>query len=293
MAVAAFSAAIAAINSIQRSPELIDDELLAESERADRLVEELHATADPLVRALMSTPDPKDDRQGLLRAAHAAADWVDSKTAGGSDQRVERYRQWLIGLREHAADLLRVRQSYLEWSAAQPGMAPWPVRSAAVTTLALGRRAGLTAAFNADAVTAAMRALGPRLLLTLAEDFLSVPPDRAAWAQLLIAMDEVACWAGATAGHGVPTEFTESACGVLLEVAGHPELAHWAITRLPVHRLSRANREELAGLLAARAELMPFDWLAESDQLATTTVEVAYLRTLDAVAAEAWPGEWD
>lgn len=44
-----------------------------------------------------------------------------------------------------------------------------------------------------------------------------------------------------------------------------------SVARL-LQRTSGAGHE-LAALLADRAEVMPFDWLPEADQLATTTVE--------------------
>lgn len=296
MAEDAYGAAMAAIEGIDsgllRTWADYEAGLITTSEVRDGSVELLYATAEPLVAAIMAAPDPRDDFEALFRAARGAADRVEARLGGEPDQRIDRFRRWLSGLVHRADDLLHVKSEVAGWADAQPRLAPLALRSAAVATLTRGRRAGTTPDFNAEAVTTAMRALGPRLLVTLAEDFLaSDPPDRAAWDQLLVALDEVACWAAATAGHGVPFEFAERACAVLLEVAGHPELTHWAVARLPVHRLSRADRAELGVLLSDRAEVMPFDWIPEADQLATATVEVAYLRTLDAVGGQEWPGQ--
>lgn len=282
---------------LRKCRQLYEDGLITAAELGAQFNYSLNRLAVSLDAALMSAPDPRVDLIVLVEGALRIADLVKSlaevnnrtvvdKVSAGA----EYLRSWVRRRVAFAEESVRMLATVSAWESMEPHLASPRLREAAVATLTASWLTGALEQFQARAVRAAMGALGPRLVVDLAEEYLthhvnSLPR----WGQLLVAMDELAAWAAATDSLGVPDVFRTRSVATLIELAGHPELTEWATMRLPLHRLSQADCRELAQLLADRGEVMPIDWISEPDQWATQAVEVAYLRSLDRARAT-WPG---
>jgi hypothetical protein len=300
MAIEAYAAAEQAVEDTlakcQAVADRVDDGLLRPLEAVGWVNELMLDLLGILDDAFTSSPDPRDDTNGLVRCARQAledvvgvledhpsiplrtADTVRS-TIGSVESRLA-----------HADEVVRLVAVVISWEHATPALAPLRVRRQALDALDDATQMRLQGGFVTRMVRAGLRALGPRWAVNLAAHYLDQHvTDREYWGLVIMALDELSAWSAATELHGIPEEFQRRAVSSLIEVAGHPELTEWAINRVPLHRLSTADRRELSGLLLDRYEVMPTDWISDIQEDATEALEVAYLRALEQ-AALSWPG---
>jgi hypothetical protein len=239
--------------------------------------------------AFTSAPAPRDNNSGLVARTRAALEDI----AGMLDDRAAipsltsdavRRAHWFIESRVgHADDVIRMVVVVISREQATPVLAPLRVRQKAVEALNEAIRMQPLGGCMTRMVRAGMGAF-------IAEHHLDRHlTDRAVWDLVLIAMDEVSAWAAAPDPHGVPEEFRPRASSALIEIAGHPEVTKWAVTRVPLHRLFLSDRREPEELLADRYEVMPIDWVSDAAVDGTQAIEVAYLRALEETSA-GWPG---
>lgn len=187
--------------------------------------------------------------------------------------------------------MVRLVATAISWEETTPALAPLRVRRHAIQTLEQTAQMSLQGSFMARMVHAGLRAFGPRWAVDLAATYLERHlSDSSYWDLVLAAMDELAAWAAATDLHGIPPEFQRRAISALIEIAGHPELTQWAVSRIPLHRVSMADRRDLSELLSDRYEVMPLDWVSDTQEEGTLTIEVTYLRALEQAQAS-WPGD--
>jgi hypothetical protein len=246
--------------------------------------------------AFTSAPDPRDNPSGLvahtLQRLEEIAALLDNHPAipTGTSHAALR-TSWFIESRVAQADeVVRMIVVVISWEQATPALAPLRVRRQALASLDEATQMVLKGGFLARMVRAGMRAFGPRWAVNLAAHYLDQHlTDRSYWDLVLVAMDEISAWAAATDLHGIPDEFQRRAISALIEIAGHPDLTEWAVSRIPMHRLSQADRRELGELLADRYEVMPIDWVSDTQEDGTVAIEVAYLQSLERTVAS-WPG---
>jgi hypothetical protein len=267
-------------------------------EEAEGWVNELVLSMlEALDDAFTSSPDPRDDPGGLVHRAGEAANEIERlfdehpglllRTPSG----VAGARGFLASRVDHADEVVRLVAVIAAWEDTAPALAPLRVRRRATETLDQAARMRLRGGVLERMVRAGVRAFGPRWTVNLAGTYLDRHvEDEAYWGLVLVAMDELSAWAAATELHGVPPEFQRRAISALIEIAGHPELTQWAVSRIPLHRVTRADRRELAELLQDWYEVMPVDWISEAQQDGTVSIEVTYLRALEEADAS-WPGD--
>ena len=189
-----------------------------------------------------------------------------------------------------ADNAVRMARGVISWEHVTSASSPFRAARHALKGFEEALRMTLQGGFLARMVRAGMRAFGPRWAVNLAAHYLDQHlTDRSYWDLVLVAMDELSAWAAATDLHGIPDEFQRRAISVLIEIAGHPDLTEWAVSRIPMHRLSRADRRELSELLADRYQVMPIDWVTDTQEDGTVAIEVAYLQSLERTVAS-WPG---
>lgn len=246
--------------------------------------------------AFTSAPDPREDTSGLVARTRAALEEVasmldDRPTVPGPTADTVRSGIRFIEKRvAHADDVVEMVGVVISWEQAPPVLAPLRVRRQALEELDRAFRMRLQGGFLTRMTRAGMGAFGPRWAVNLAAHYLDqYLTDREYWDLVLAAMDELSAWAAATQLHGVPPEFQRRAISALLEIAGHPELTEWGINRVPLHRLSLADRRELAELLSDRYAVMPINWVSDAQDDGTEALEVAYMRALEQTATS-WPG---
>lgn len=237
--------------------------------------------------ALTSSPDPRDDLLALVESADQSL--ARAGRLPGHEQDATRWRQWLRAREAKSAEVFRLMAVKAAWDDLEPTLAPLRVRRAALAEIRSVEKTLTLGNLGQRMMRSGMRAFGPRLVKNWADMFLE--GDRASkwlWDVLRTGLDELGAWGAAT--EGVSKDFSNRAVLMLIEIAGHPELAAWAMPRVPLHRLDRVGRRELAELWSDRTETMAVDWIDEQQVIASQAVEVVYLRSLDLMEGT-WPGQ--
>ncbi len=274
----------------------LDNGLITPEEAEIGVDERVTHLLGALDEVFTSSPDPRDDLAGLVLRTQAAIGEVErlfDEHPGTlrTPPCVWRVRGFLESRAHQADEVVRLAAVIAAWEDADPALAPRRRRLQAVQTLDQAAQLHLKGSVLKRMVRAGLHAFGPRWAVDLAASYLDHHmADKSYWELVLGAMDELAAWASATELYGIPSAFQRRAISALIEIAGYPELTQWAVSRVPLHRLTGTDRRELAELLSDWYSVMPIDWISEPQKDGTLAIEVTYLRALEG-AATSWPGD--